>query len=283
VGSAGVSAPSTGSIAPVVAAGVQGAVLTLVAGASSDGSGGAFIAAPVLNQYDDLKLTSGGITITYEVTAVDATRAVDSAIINIAITGTATTGTGTVSGSSGYGPVGPPTSKASRPQFVAGASKTVTVVTICQTYLLFPWVFTIYGTGGTLIGDTGVAIANTTADPPIIGTTAQSGTIGLWFFPITANGSPGTAPTAAVAPPSRIASPLAAGGVAAFNVSELYPASSGGFLGYMIAVCNFQLGHGTGFYSNPSTPGQGAAFQALVVTNPRLTGAVFGVTENTGH
>jgi len=234
--------------------------LVRVTGASADGSGGAPIAAPVANQYSLVAPSSGTTTLVYQVTANEestgAVPALNSVTFNVAITGTATTGTGTINGSVSYAAVGPPTTNAARPQFVAGTSAARVTITVCATYLLFPWVANT-GDGNY---DTGFAISNTTADPAVIGTTPQSGAVTMYFWRADGTNNPA---------PVTISASLAAGQTATYVLSSL----GSPFVGYTIAVCNFQLGHGFAFINNPR-PGTGGAFSqgylALSVTNPRL-------------
>jgi len=270
-------AASTGSVAPALGAGQTGLAITLVSGASADGSGGTILAGPVVNQFDKTTVTSGTVTIVYEVSALSAPQSTVTIFLDLA--GTATTGTGAVTGSVGFAPVGPPTANPWRPQFAAATSKTVANVQICATYLLFPWVANT-GTGSL---DTGFAIANTTSDPSVIGSTSQTGTVTMYFFRATTgavSGSTGGNPAAVTLGPTA---GIAGGDVATGVLSQMV---TGPFSGYAIAVCNFQLGHGFAFLSNPS-PGTGGAFAegylADVITNPRLpTVALFG-TEASGQ
>jgi hypothetical protein len=142
-------------------------------------------------------------------------------------------------------------------QFDGAAHRTLA----CASYLLFPWV--AYTGDGAV--DTGLAIANTTADPPQIGTIAQKGDVTLHFW----RSAGGTNP-----PPLKIATALEAGRTTTYVVSQL----GSPFTGYVIAVCTFQMGHGLAAFLS------GGAFNgyiAMVITNPRLV--LPGITEATGH
>jgi len=109
------------------------------------------------------------------------------------------------------------------------------------TTLLFSFVS---NTGGF---DTGIAIANTTADP--FETTPQDGTCTLGFF--------GTnPPAAAVVTPT-----VAAGTVFVNTISALAP----GFQGYLIAECEFPLAHGFAFVHEAGTIGFAAGQLAHVI------------------
>jgi hypothetical protein len=235
--------------------------MTLVSSPNADGSGGTVIAAPVLDQYDLITASGGSVTLVYQVIATNPAAA-ESATLFIALAGKSPIGTGAVSGSVGFAPVGPATAAAWRPQFAAPSSKTVANINVCATYLLFPYVVNT-GDGAY---DTGFAISNTTADVPAIGTTAQTGDVTFYFFP--ANG--GTAPS-----PVTVKSGLAGGQQATYVLSSL----GSPFSGYVIAVCNFQLGHGFAFINSPQ-PGTGGQFAegylALSVSNPRIPGSTGG-------
>jgi len=105
-------------------------------------------------------------------------------------------------------------------------------IAICVTDLLFPFVTNQSGF------DTGIAIANTTADP-FSGTTngtagAQSGACTLSWYTGTTNPAPTNTGT------------IASGTVYTTLASVAVP----GFQGYMIAVCNFQYAHGFAFVSD---------------------------------
>lgn len=117
--------------------------------------------------------------------------------------------------------------------------------------------------------DTGFAISNTTADPLLINTKAQKGSVTLYFW--TSDGS--AAPT-----PRVLATALDAGQTTTFVASSL----GTGFTGYAIAVCQFQLGHGLAAFLDAKTGIFGASYLAISVTNPRF-GAPAGITESGGH
>ena len=118
--------PSTGLFAPSTSI----LALTRVTGAAADGSGGAPLGTTVANSFDRITVTGGTATIVYEVTATDSPAKFNNISFFIALTGAATTGTGTISGSAGFGAVGPPANP-HRPQFIAAAAKTAAEVTAC--------------------------------------------------------------------------------------------------------------------------------------------------------
>jgi len=144
-------------------------------------------------------------------------------------------------------------------------------ISSCACDLLFPFVTSSAGF------DTGMAIANTTADP--FGTPNQSGTVTLNYYGATANGG--------AAPPAATSGVIAAGQELIFDV---YSGGSGipatpGFTGYVIAEANFQYCHGYAFISNLGLqpPGQFAeGYLAIVLNKPGLTRAI-AEGENLGH
>jgi len=131
---------------------------------------------------------------------------------------------------------------------------TVATVTPAQSTLLIP--FAVFGGGF----DTGIAIANTTADPfttALGGATAQAGTITLDFFPQLAAGGAGTPSTlttsATIRPVTGLSADgtLAAGGEWTVLLSNLLPLATppitGSFTGYIFVRTNFLDAHGV-FY-----------------------------------
>jgi len=142
-----------------------------------------------------------------------------------------------------------PTASGLVPRFVPPATSTAVVgASLCQTTLLYPWVNAEPGF------DTGIAIANTSSDP--FGTKTQGGTCVLNFFG-TGAGTTTTATTPTIA----------TGTVYADQVSNLKP----GFRGYVIAVCNFTLGHGYALFSDTGIRNWATGYLALVL--PTGTGA----------
>jgi hypothetical protein len=123
-------------------------------------------------------------------------------------------------------------------------------VTACQTDLLFTFLTNQAGF------DTGIAISNTSSDP--FGSPNQNGTCQLNWY--------GTGPAAGTA---TTTSSIAAGSSYANLVSSLAP----GFQGYMIAICNFQFGHGFAFITDGyGQPGKGLSqgYLANVIPTPGI-------------
>lgn len=130
------------------------------------------------------------------------------------------------------------------PRFVdTGSARELFRVIQCRTNLLFPFVTNQLGF------DTGLAIANTTQDP--FGTTAQAGTCALNFY-------------GANAPSAVTTSSIAGGTVYATLASTTAP----NFQGYVIAVCNFQMGHGFAFVSDLGARNLAMGYLALVMPDP---------------
>jgi len=131
------------------------------------------------------------------------------------------------------------------------------VLAPCRTNLLFPFAANVVGF------DTGIAIANTSKDPfGAAGATAQSGTCTLNGFP-SGGGAAVAATTPSVASGATFTTVLSSASNPAFN----------GFSGYIIAVCNFQFGHGFGFVTNNfgvSAPSLAQGYLALVIPDPNI-------------
>jgi hypothetical protein len=134
------------------------------------------------------------------------------------------------------------------PRFApSSTSSSLISFALCQTTLLYPFVSSEPGF------DTGLAIANTSSDP--FGTRTQSGTCTMNFFG-TNQGTTNTVTTPTIN----------AGTVYADQASNL----KAGFRGYVIAVCNFQLGHGYALFSDTGIRNWATGYLALVL--PRGTG-----------
>jgi hypothetical protein len=117
--------------------------------------------------------------------------------------------------------------------------------------------------------DTGIAIANTTADPLAAGQSAvdQNGTITFTFFPQTGT-SFGPYTTSATSPGAGLTSGvLNAGGTYAVLLSQLLAAAGGpaNFTGYVFAVVNATNAHGQYFVSDFEAFTNGAL---MLVVNP---------------
>jgi len=234
-------------------AGGAGGTLTLalVAGADANGNGA------LAGLGGATALVATGTTVTYEVTT-DSTAITES--INVPF-GLYTIGTPTPAGAAtlsvGLAPVSTIGTPATTPIPRFGSAPiTGAFVSVipCLTNILFPWVANVAGY------DTGFAISNTTTD--VFGTASQSGTCVYNFFG--ANGPSG----------GTFTTPAFGGGN---TDTRLLSAIAPGFSGYVIVVCNFQLGHGFEFISNgfgggAITVGQGGP--GLIILQPGVTGGV---------
>ncbi|HEY3836459.1 MAG TPA: hypothetical protein VGL72_07805 [Bryobacteraceae bacterium] len=141
----------------------------------------------------------------------------------------------------------------------------------CTCNLLFPFVTNQFGF------DTGVAIANTSADT-LNGVTPQQGVVTLSYYGTTTGG--GAAPPTAVT-----TSAVPAGGELVFTLSgggNFGIASTPGFEGYIIAQANFQFCHGFAFISDAGAQKLAEGYLAIQLDMPGLyrTGIA---GENLGH
>jgi len=165
------------------------------------------------------------------------------------------------------------------PRFTAAAAAVPAFVVVpCQTALLFPFV-SATRVNATQHWDTGIAIANTGADPWNSSiASAATQTCNLTFY----------GPSA---PPATTIGPIAPGATYAFDVSD--PLFTGtapnvGFSGYMFAVCNFQFAHGFAYIedgaADSSGVGNSMGYLALVVDNTSPLQRAAALTgENLSH
>jgi len=153
-------------------------------------------------------------------------------------------------------------------QFTGTAANLYGIVK-CSCNLLFPYVTQAPGY------DTGIAIANTTADP--YGTANQLGTLEMWYYGTLANGgaapspqctnvaSPGTCPGTTTIPAGQVLTYTLFNGSTQWGLDN----RGAGFTGYMITQAQFQLCHGFAFISalgaGPTSPGLSEGYIALVL------------------
>jgi len=145
------------------------------------------------------------------------------------------------------------------PRFAdTSTAKTALTFQICQTALLFPFVMEVAGF------DTGLAIANTSADP--FGTSPQTGSCQVWWYgttpPAVNPGYVGSAGYQTTIPTSSQL--MAAGTVQGWATSATAP----GFYGYVIAICNFQYAHGFAFVSDLGSQKLAMGYLADVLNTP---------------
>lgn len=228
-----------------------------------------------------LPLTAGSITAT----------------VSLAPIGTAFSATGTVLNS--------PATTGQIPRYTGPSFGPFTVVNIIPltTHMLFPYV--AVGNGF----DTGLVIANTTADPyggtKTGGALALGGAVSIAFYPSgggtafcvnTASGAPtisGQTCTTVTAGTGLSSGLVASGSSYVVLASQLFAAVTGAptsFTGYAFAIANFPFAHPTGFVADATFSGKFASGgPALVVANPAVSGrtATAGwaasLTESLGH
>jgi hypothetical protein len=224
-------------------------------------------------------------TITYQINAANSSI-VESLIIPVEaayITSSSTVPLpGSVSASANFAPLAGSTA-----QGVAGGPiprfcqpygpSSVFSITPCTCNLLFPFVTNQDGF------DTGIAIANTSADP--YGTAPQTGIVNLWYYGTTSGGG--------AAPPMAPSQPIPAGQELVFLVSSGgnfgIPATPN-FQGYMIAQAQFQFCHGFAFISDLGAQKLAEGYLAISLDTPSYglrgtPGSAFSTSfgENMGH
>ena len=215
--------------------------LAIVTGADSDGQGGSHTTSTDTSATDSVSLSGGFGTVVYEV--VDSNPfLVEDCDINIHMEWEADTtndlpavGSGSLSAS--FAPISTVTTASdgeAEPRFIEDPGDPETIVTIvrCTTTLLFPFVTNQAGF------DTGLAISNTSKD--WLGTDPQNGACDIHYHGSTTGGG--------AAPPTQRSQVIAAGDQLIFVLSGGNPAQgiagAPEFQGYIIAVCEFQYGHG---------------------------------------
>lgn len=219
-----------------------------------------------------------------------------TATVSLAPIGTAFSSTGAV--------LNNPTTTGQVPRYTGPSFGPFTVVNIIPltTHMIYPYV--AVGNGF----DTGLVIANTTADPygsKAGGALALGGPVTIAFYP--AGGSPApfcvntgagaAAVTGLTCTTVTVGSGLTSGSVASGSSyvvlgSQLASAAgvSGSFTGYAFAIANFPFAHPTAFVADATFSGKFASGgPALVLTNPAVQGRqtstawVGTLTESLGH
>jgi hypothetical protein len=139
------------------------------------------------------------------------------------------------------------------PRFADTSSALSTfILAQCQTNLLFPF---ITNQGGF---DTGMAISNTSKDP--FGTKTQAGLCTLYYY--------GDVNGTAATPTDTTKSAVQAGDYAIWTLSvggKFGLSPQVGFMGYMIARCNFQYAHGYAFISDLGAQKLAQGYVALIM------------------
>ncbi len=267
-----------------VVGGAQTGVMILVA---TDGVSGAGAATPATtSNYFAVTTTNGAALLVYEVLFSDP-YSVESATVPIIVSYSSNLSANAPAGlpqpnqigtaAGGFAPFyTPPTGTTASaswpiPRFVfTGAYSPLLEVVKCSCNLLFPYVTQAPGY------DTGIAIANTTADP--FGTAGQYGTVTFNYFngstsaPIpqcTNTTSPGTCPGTTVVGPGQVLTYTLYNGSTQWGLNN----SGTGFTGYIIAQAQFQLCHAFAFIGglgggpavNSQTNGFSEGYLALVI------------------
>jgi hypothetical protein len=292
---------------------------------ASLGSAGTPCTASMTNG-STVSITSGAITsvaptTTVEVTSLSAASltAIDSITLTCTLfsNGTATLPltAGSITATVSLAPIGTafsaggavlkdPTTTGQIPRYTGPSFGPFTVVNIIPltTHMLFPYV--AVGNGF----DTGLVIANTTADPyggtKNGGALALGGSVSIAFYPAggtafcvsTATGAPtisGLTCTTTTAGTGLTSGVVASGSSYVVLASQLFAAVTGAptaFTGYAFAIANFPFAHPTGFVADATFSGKFASGgPALVVSNPAVSGrtATAGwaasLTESLGH
>jgi hypothetical protein len=163
--------------------------------------------------------------------------------------------TATVNGS--YAPTSTATNATNGtiPRFAdTSTANNIFTVVPCVTNLLFPYITSQFGF------DTGLAISSTSTDP--FGTSPQSGTCTLNWY--------GAAFTGATPTPV-----VNSGTTFTTLTSTTLSNVTGGFTGYMIAVCRFQYAHGFAFISDLGARNLAMGYLALIIPDPARSAQPF--------
>ena len=144
--------------------------------------------------------------------------------------------------------------------FIPNPAVTFITVGPCRTNLLFTWVLNFAGL------DTGIAISNTSLDP--YGTVTQAGTCAVNLYPTDKTTNNGVNAGGAVTVTTQS---IAAGSVWRSTLSG--QTAWAGLAGYIIAVCNFQYGHGFAFITDNfgvGSPGTAQGYIANIIPDPAV-------------
>jgi hypothetical protein len=226
-----------------------GGTVAVPSGTQGPLSGSTFVRVPVTG-------TTG--TAVWEITTSD-TAALEDISFGVVLASAAnatTVGQGTMNGS--LAPIGTPphtmSATAPIPRFVdTSTASNFANVRACRTNLLYPFVINQAGY------NTGIAIVNTSQDS-LSSSNAQSGRCTINYHGVREGG-------AALPPATATTDPIAAGRMVSFTVMDGgsgIPANSG-FLGYMIAQCDFRFGHGFAFVSDLGVTRVAMGYLALVL------------------
>jgi len=181
-----------------------------------------------------------------------------------------------------------PSSSLPHPRFVPGTSPlNIFDIAKCACNLLFPFVASVGGF------DTGIAIANTSADPGaaygFVSTGQQQGAITFFYYGVGANGAaPPASQTSGVVPAGQILTyVLSTGGGAIGTGPNGMNNTAAGFEGYIIAQTAFQYCHGFAFISalgaGPTSGGISEGYLGLVLDKLNPLPRTLQSSENIAH
>jgi hypothetical protein len=244
-----------------------------VSGASAAGEGGL---VSTLTGSVSVNLSGGFGYVVYEVTDANPFRT-EFITVPMTVSWKADTtndlpavGSGQVSAS--FAPISTVTTAsagAPEPRFIDTGGDPDSIVSIirCTTTLLFPFVTNQAGF------DSGLAISNTSED--WLGTDPQAGSCDIHYHGSTTGGG--------AAPAPQTSTVIAGGEQLIFTLSGGNPlqgiAGAPEFQGYVIAVCEFQYGHGFAFITDGfgGIPALAQGYLALVIPVTPYAGRVAGV------
>ncbi|QOY86537.1 hypothetical protein [Paludibaculum fermentans] len=229
---------------------------------TADGDSATLVAAPTdgstASTADGSVALSGGAgAAVWEVTASNSGAISTFTVpVSVAYKANPLPGLGTATVSGNYAPtttVFTASASAPAPRFVDNPqSATTFTINSCRTNLLFPFVTNVSGF------DTGLVISNTSSDP--FGTVPQRGPCTLNYYGSTSGGgaAPGVQTSGTVNEGTQLIWTLSNGG-------NLGVAATPGFMGYIIAQCNFQFAHGYAFVSDLGASRVAEGYLALVM------------------
>jgi hypothetical protein len=239
-------------------------IVQIVNNTDSNGAGGTVNSSTDPTLLTAVSLSGGFGTAVYEVVASNP-FAVEDLDISVFVSWEADTendlpavGSGQISAS--FAPLSTvfvASATAPEPRFIDTGADPQTFLSIvrCTTTILFPFVTNQAGF------DTGIAISNTSQD--WLGTQPQDGACTIHYHGETTGGG--------AAPPDQTSSVIDAGGQLTFTLSGGNPgkgiAGAPEFQGYIIAVCDFQYGHGYAFITNGfgGVPTMAQGYLALII------------------
>jgi hypothetical protein len=167
------------------------------------------------------------------------------------------------------------------PRFVPGTGpRDLFSISKCACNLLLPYVVSAAGY------DTGIAIANSSADPGAqfgFFAVPQPGTITFWYYGIMANNAAVPGPqTSKSVPAGQVLTYVASSGSTDWGLDG----RAAGLIGYVITQAQFQYCHAFAYISalgaGPLTPGTSEGYLGIVLDAPRLP-RTNQIGENDGH